>query len=106
MKGTRLCEVLVIAAPDIAGITDEAITTSCPSCNATFTLGSCAFQAAPEPTYRCPRCQTVVLTIGRPGCGRGTRLNDYVLINERDVTVAIGTGIVFTASRPMRDKLS
>jgi len=103
MKMLRACDVFRGTAAAFADLTDAELRTACPVCKMTLTLDACPFQPTQEPTYRCPNCQSVVLTIGKVGCGRGNRFGEHVIINESDLMVR---NVGIHASHPARDKLS
>lgn len=104
LTDTRVCDVLNLAMDSqFPKFTDAEISTSCPGCKKQLTLDACSVDPAPEPTYKCPHCQGVVLTISQPGCGRGIRLGDFVLIAEADLR---SRGIVLPAAGPTRVKLT
>lgn len=93
----RVSDVLRPLLPDSGGITDHDIKATCPSCAQVSTLAECAFQELAEPTYTCPKCAAVVMTIGKPGCGPGTRLGDHVLCPR--VALQLNPALIIAGSR-------
>lgn len=87
------CDVLNQATKGYAPLTDNEIQASCKTCSGPLSLGSCNIEQALETTYRCSKCDDVLVIIGQPNPdgkpwpGRGYRLNDFTVRNAVDLRV-------------------
>jgi DNA-directed RNA polymerase subunit RPC12/RpoP len=101
----RACDVLNLALDwhGASPITDSEMHTQCPGCQKKLTLDKCPIQREAEPAYTCPECSNTVLSVSVPGCGRGYRLKDYVIIPEADLHFR---GVVCPPTGKERQRLS
>ena len=67
-------------------ITDSEILANCQTCSKSVQLSKCKLIQGTEPAYNCRKCGSTLMVISEPGCGRGYRLGDFVLVPEVQTT--------------------
>ncbi len=111
-KLIRVEEIFRSQVPDAGTLSDRAVTTTCPSCNARQSLGEATvLHEGTDTTYTCVNgCQPIVI-ISDPELrelpGRGHKYGSYLIRNVAELTLGVeGEQVTIPASPAALEALS